>query len=426
MDKLTALYQQFDPAKPLEANQHNLYVDWQRTLGPDNLKELLARGIARSGDMLCTRLFTGHRGVGKTTELKRVKELLETGEPRFFVSMLEAEKWMDLQDVRPPDIVYQIVRQIVYDLGEAGFSFATLEFGQFFTEIWEQLNRPIEFKDLKVKVPAGMEIGIALKEVPLVRAQIRDLLQQRLPTIYDLINDVILVQARSWLKDERGIEDIAVIVDELDRIPQKDIRPGFTNHEDIFLNNAGTLRFLECDVLYTVPIELAYSRCREKLQRAYTREILTLPVIPAACRDGSDSQDGLRTLCDIVYRRVDEAGVARTGFFADHTLLQRLCRVSGGHVRNLFILICSVMDRCHALPLDQNAVERTIRAHASGLLLPLGAREKEALRKVHATKQPLDDLGETWYGLLRDLFAFAYRDTEGEWYDWNPLLGEVL
>jgi nucleoside-triphosphatase THEP1 len=37
-------------------------------------------------------MFTGHRGVGKTTELKRVKRMLEKGEVGrpMFVSFLEA------------------------------------------------------------------------------------------------------------------------------------------------------------------------------------------------------------------------------------------------------------------------------------------------------------------------------------------------
>ena len=133
MDKRAALYQQFDPAKALEADS-KLYVDWQDELKDelqrDDLKPRLAASISLSGDEHVTRLLTGHRGVGKTTELKRVQRILE-GNPtgravgvgrRYFVSFLEAEEWLDLGDVGAPEIVFQIVRQLVDDLRKAGFA----------------------------------------------------------------------------------------------------------------------------------------------------------------------------------------------------------------------------------------------------------------------------------------------------------------
>lgn len=109
MDKRAALYKQFDPARPLEADS-NLYVDWQRDLADaldrDDLKPRLANSISLSGDEPVTRLLTGHRGVGKTTELKRIKRILEghqgaafTIGRKYFVSLLAAEQWLDLEDV---------------------------------------------------------------------------------------------------------------------------------------------------------------------------------------------------------------------------------------------------------------------------------------------------------------------------------------
>jgi hypothetical protein len=66
MDVLRALYGQFNPARPLEVEETDLYVNWQgqRALAPDDIKKLLARGIARSEIPVC-RMFTGHRGVGR-------------------------------------------------------------------------------------------------------------------------------------------------------------------------------------------------------------------------------------------------------------------------------------------------------------------------------------------------------------------------
>jgi hypothetical protein len=55
MDVLRALYGQFDPARPLEVEETDLYVNWQeqKALAPDDIKKLLARGIARSEIPVC-------------------------------------------------------------------------------------------------------------------------------------------------------------------------------------------------------------------------------------------------------------------------------------------------------------------------------------------------------------------------------------
>ncbi|MBV9743788.1 MAG: ATP-binding protein [Acidobacteriia bacterium] len=127
MDRITALYQKLDPLQPLPADDTQLYVDWQQELyHSDDIKLQLARGFSRSiAGVPVTRLFTGHRGTGKTTELNRVKQMLErsggAAGHKVFVSFLECEKWVDLNNLEPPDLILQMVRQLVLDLKQAGF-----------------------------------------------------------------------------------------------------------------------------------------------------------------------------------------------------------------------------------------------------------------------------------------------------------------
>lgn len=58
MDPLTALSAQFDPLRPLKADETDLYVDWQNQLDDvaDDVKVRLANSIARSPGPV-TRLF---------------------------------------------------------------------------------------------------------------------------------------------------------------------------------------------------------------------------------------------------------------------------------------------------------------------------------------------------------------------------------
>jgi len=126
MDSLTALYQQFDPLQPLPASDNTLYIDWQHELMPyDDVKLRLVNAVARSGGAPVARLLTGHRGTGKTTEIYRVQQMLMEGKKshKVFVSFLEREEWLDLNDVSPQDLVLQMVRQLVNDLKKAGYGF---------------------------------------------------------------------------------------------------------------------------------------------------------------------------------------------------------------------------------------------------------------------------------------------------------------
>lgn len=422
-----ALYQQFDPLKPLAASENDLYVDWQREmLGADDVKPRLVNAIAFSGDAPVARLFTGHRGTGKTTELYRVQDRLIKQE-KVFVSFLECERWVDLNDVEPQDLFLQMVRQLVEDLKNAGVSFALDKLQGFFREWGEILASEVELKDLKLKGDV-FEITSAIRSIPgQPRATLRKLLADRRPKLEDLVNREILTPAREWLKSPSngGYQDILLIVDQLDRIPQKSLNDkGLTNHEDLFLNASNVLRALLCDVVYTIPIELAYSHCHGRLQDVYGAEIYTLPMVNVR------EERGLALFSKIVELRVQKAGLSIPQVFGESGLLDRLCRMSGGHPRTLFGLLRSALERATELPLDAEIISRTLKMQASDFRKGLSDEEWAALKKVRDTHKPLTgsetDHGR-WMRFLRERYVYAYYgpDGDGLWYDWNPLLGEV-
>lgn len=239
MNAIADLYQQFNPMRPLTAADQAdraLYVDWQHQLvGDEDVKLRLARAIARgSSGQAVIHLFTGPRGVGKTTELYRVKHLLEEGKQgkRFFVSMLLAEEWLNLEDVQPEELSYQIVRQLVTDLRQAGFN-ANSTVKEFFQKLGVEFNKKLGLETIEIG-PDPFKFTFKSQDVPPSRRrEFQELLQGQLPRIYDLVNDELITEARKWLK-EKNIDDILIIVDEIDRIPELG-----SNHERLFIGRAG-------------------------------------------------------------------------------------------------------------------------------------------------------------------------------------------
>ena len=221
-----------------------------------------------------------------------------------------------------------------------------------------------------------------------------------------------------------GYADIAIIVDQLDRIPRKQLN-GFTNQENLFLDHAGALRALNCDVLYTIPIELAYSRAYARLQDAYGSEILALPAVPVSTRGGAEFAPGVTVLREIIRRRATKAGIGLDEVFAEPDLLDDVVRCSGGHIRGLFVMLQSILDRAAELPISRAITQRGLRRAAADLALPLRAPDWELLAQVHESRGKGETDQGVWNELLRDRFVLAYEDENGHWYDRHPLLALV-
>lgn len=73
LDLLTEIYSSFEPFQP---PSKEAYVDCQEVRGGWEVVRELGRKITRSKQPTC-QLYTGHRGVGKSTELLRLCEYLE-------------------------------------------------------------------------------------------------------------------------------------------------------------------------------------------------------------------------------------------------------------------------------------------------------------------------------------------------------------
>jgi hypothetical protein len=421
MSAIAELTQQIDPSRPLtaaEGKDGELYVDWQKTLGLDDVKLRLSREIARRGGQAAVHLLTGLRGTGKTTELYRVKNRLEAGVDgrRFFVSMLEAEKSLELSDVNAELLSYQIISQLVTDLQGSGFQVSGPVLA-FFKDLRG------EFKKLKID---AIELGNGIVKFTLRiqdvtgdrRMDYQRLLQGNLPRIHDMANDHLLVEARAWLARRKNVHDILIVVDELDRMPRS------AEWERLFIDGASWLRALGCHMLYTVPLELYYSRQQTQLLDIYGTDMMILPVMPVYDRDGNEDLKALMALGEIVGRRGRAAGLEIGDIFEDEDLQREILVVSGGHVRTLLRMLRSMLNRCDDLPITRDIAKKAIRRESAELANTMSEDDWRVVAKVHETKEPVNGPeAEYWNELIRGQYVFAYyQDGPRYWYDWNPIL----
>jgi hypothetical protein len=423
---LAKFYQALNPS-PLDFGNpeaRKYYIDFSSVRGSNIVKEF-ERTIAYMSPAEPTcQLFTGSIGSGMSTELQRLKaELQQQG---FHVVYLESSQILDMADVEVTDILLAIARQVTENLEAIQIKLKPGYFANLFTEIAELLQTPIELSEGEFSVGIT-KITAKTKDSPKLRSQLRQYLEPRTNGILEAINKEILAPVTEKLK-QRGKKGLVVIIDNLENLHNSVKPTGHFQPEYLFVERGEQLSQLNCHVVYTIPLVLRFSNALGRLMNRFGREPQVLPMVPVQLRSGDECKEGMALLQQMVLARAfpDVHPVQRvdltTEIFDSPETLERLCRVSGGHVRNLLVLLSSCLQRDDP-PLSRDCIEGVIRQRRNESTLAITEDEWELLRKVAQQKNLRGE--EKYQALVRDMFVFEYRDSEGSWFDINPILAEA-
>ena len=427
---LERFYKACNPAKTLifsRAEDRPYYIDFSSVRG-GKIIEAVGRTIARiSPDDPTSQLFTGHIGCGKSTELFRLKAELER--QQFHVVYFESSQELDMANIDISDILLAIARQVSESLEEIQIRLKPSYFSNLFNEIKDILQTPID-----VSAEAQLSVGIGkitakTKDSPKLRDQLRQYLEPRTEGFLKAINEEILKRANEELK-RRGQKGLVVIIDNLDRVDPQTMPSGSTLPEYLFINRGPQLRRLSCHVVYTIPLSLIFSNDYESLKNRLGGGVApkVLPMVPVRNRDGRDCEPGMTLLRKMVMvRAFPEANEQQhlelmTKVFDASETLDRLCRVSGGHVRNLLGLLYSCLQQ-EDPPFSRACLENVIKEYRDDLALAIDEEEWDLLFRVVQQQNLKGD--KEYQTLLRSMFVFEYRDEHGRWFGLNPALMET-
>jgi hypothetical protein len=427
---LPTFFKACNPAKTLvvgNPEDRQYYIDFSAVRG-GRIIEALGRTITRlSPDEPTCQLFTGHIGCGKSTELFRLKAQLE--QQQFHVVYFESSKDLDMADVDVTDILLSIAKAVSESLEAIGIHLKPRYFAKLFTDIKDFLQTPIE-----LSTQAELSVGIAkitakTKDSPQLRDQLRQHLEPRTKGILDAINEEILGQGIEELK-LRGKKGLVVIVDNLDRVDPRPMPSGRSQSEYLFIDRGSQLRGLKCHMVYTLPLALMFSNEYEALKNRLGAGVApkVLPMVPVKLRDGRDSPKGMALLRQLVLARafpnVDAQGRLNLipEVFDHPETLDRLCRISGGHVRSLLGLLYNCLQQ-EDPPFSRSSLESVIKGSRDDLSLAVDDQEWEMLSQV--VQQQIVKGEKECQILLRSGFVYEYRDEDGRWFGINPALAET-
>lgn len=222
---------------------------------------------------------------------------------------------------------------------------------------------------------------------------------------------------------------MVVIVDGSDRLDNTRKPSGRTQPEYIFIDRSQPLRQLNGHVIYAIPLSLTLSNHYDSLKRCFGIEPTVLPMVPVRRRDLTDCEEGMALLRQIVLVRAfpdlpaQERLELITELFDSLETLDRLCRVSGGHVRNLVGLLYSCLTEQDP-PFSRSCQEMVIKRYREDLIAAIDDREWTLL--FQALKRHNLRGEEEYQVLLRSMFLFEYHDDLGRWYWVNPVLEDSL
>ena len=288
-----------------------------------------------------TILFTGHRGCGKSTELKRIQKQWEE---QYHVIYLEVNEETDINDARYTDLYLIVIKQVEFELRKLGLKFDTklLEnFESWFKDITKETEETVERSvsiegeaTLKPEAPFIAKLMVKLlaqiKGSDKQKTTIRQTLEKDLSRLKADINLLLgdaYVKLRKKFPQYKGL---LIIFDNMDRVPP-------TIAEHLFFDYAPQLQELDCTIIYTVPISVLCSPKNPLNQFDGNPHIVPMVDIYQLERDRCDlnyNQTGLEAIASVIEKRVDIDAV-----FESRQELLDLAKASGGHVRQLMQMI---------------------------------------------------------------------------------------
>ena len=445
---LDRFYEACNPAGRIDMTnpeERQYYIDFAKVRGKKVINKL-QRSISRlSPNKPTCQLFTGHIGCGKSTELSRLQAELE--EDGFHVVYFQATEDLDNNDVDASDILLAIARQISASLEESEIKLKPEGFKAFLQQTVDFLQTPIDLsvegefagakgtasteKGFELSLPVGIgKITAKAKDSQQTRSKLRQFLEPQTNQILKLIDEEIIQVAQEKLR-ERGQKGLVVIVDNLDRISYQNT--SYSNKplpEYIFVEKGQQLSQIKCHLVYTVPMVLIYSNASSEMEQRLGggKQTQVLPMVPTKLRNGEDFSEGMELLREMVLTRAfpeltsEEQKGLITEVFDSVETLDRLCRISGGHVRNLLGMLYGCLQE-EDPPIAADTLESVIRGYRDSLLLKINDKEWELLFEVDKNQTLKSE--DEYQALLPSLFVFEYHDKDGTWFGLNPLVFET-
>jgi hypothetical protein len=375
--------------------------------------------------------FTGLRGSGKSTELRRLCARLrrERG-ANLFPILIDAEEVLDLSNpIGVPDILLAVVykadaavlKKEGRDPADAAREGRAARFWRWLTETAVELKGVEASAGVKAGPPAvaelsaGAKVVLDMKTSKSLREKVRDRIASNMTTfIADVHTEIVAIDARAR---KLGYAGIAVVLDSLEKL-----RGVSTNWiavlesaEGVFSGGAPYLE-LPVHTIYTLPPAIAL--------RLNLTPLHFLPMIKLSDHDGKPWEPGYEAAWKLIRQRLpDEVLNDVFGAQDREDRVRRIIAWSGGYPREIVRLLQTFVKRADVpealfkriLSITGDGYRRTVPEDAYAWLARVHVDKK--LSFTSATRETVDLM-------LQNNVVLRYQN-DAEWFDVHPAILDV-
>ena len=361
-------------------------------------------------------LFGGHRGCGKSTELRALTREME-GADGFFVIFIDVVKELDVHNLSYSDIALLQAKSLVEKMERD-----KIPVPEFY------LKRMIEWFDSKIKkierantVAAGIKAGAESKlTLPLVgklfaslttaistnssykeeiRREVKDAFSE-----FSAAFNLLLGFARETVKERKIGQSLIFVVDGTDRLRQDDA-------QSFFIQDTHQLRQIEANFIYCAPIHILAEH-GQILQNFDA--IFRLPMIKLSEKRSEARIDASwAAMKELITKRIP------LNVFNSDTVLDMLIAASGGHPRDLLRLVGLCFQETDNPPITEAMAERAITRLSKDYSRLIQSDDYHLLAEIDEKEPGFTPISEQTRRLLYDLVLLEYNNY---WWQSHPVV----
>ena len=413
--------------EPLEGEDlDRYYVDLSAVRKTEAIENVSTALDFQDAEQVTKILFTGHRGCGKSTELKRIQKQWEKD---YRVIYLEVNEETDINDVNYKDLYLIVMKWIEFELRQLNLKLDNSlmrNVENWFKDVTQETEQTVEGSvSIEGEATLGPQAPFLAKLLVKLLAQIKGSHRQketirktlekdisRLTNDINLLLDDAVKKLRDKFPDSKGF---LIIFDNLDRVP-----PEVANH--LFFDYAAQLQLLDCTIIYTVPLSALYS-AKNINSNFGDPHIVPMVNIYEFNRDDCDlnyNQDNLNAMASLIERRVEVDEI-----FESREHLLELAKASGGHVRQLMQIMrtaCQTASTRRHPKITAEDVTYAVKQQQFNFERTIPENHYPVLAQVCLTKNITnDDVGQL---MLFNTSVLEYNG-KNRWNYPNPLVKQI-
>ena len=378
-------------------------------------------------------LLTGFRGNGKTTELYRLKALLE--KQGCVVFRLDMDNYLNSKmPVEISDFLLSLSAGLADKLAlHQGLDTLT---ENYFSRLYHFLQSEVALKEFKLSAKgsgAAAELGLKLKQEPTFKKKVQEHLRGHLSELVKQVNDYITEVVEILRKQEKQADlKVVMLVDSVEHIRGvgSEAQAVYESIVNTFDTHADKLALPGIHIVYTVPPFLML-HANGATHSLGGNPIVKWPNVHVRTKAGVPDEEGQRILRQVIERRMPEwQSIIST------EQLDKLAFSTGGDLRDFFrqvreaVVSLSVARSLgeEDATIDDTVIDDVTTELQNQLQLMLTENNRKVLIRIHLKKQLVREGPEELPVLnsLLDANLIMNYQNGAPWFDAHPLVLDDL